>query len=63
MRMKVSRKRGRPRRMYHKLADFKALEYLALISMKHGIDLKEFFRSVVEAWERQESACESLSIK
>ena len=63
MRMKVSRERGRPRGMYHNLADFKALEYLALISMKYGIDSNDFFNSFVEAWERQESTCESLSIK
>jgi hypothetical protein len=63
MRMKVSRERGRPRGRYHNLADFKALEYLALISMKYGIDSNEFFNSFVEAWERQESTCESLSIK
>ena len=62
MRMKVSRERGRPRGMY-KLADFGALQYLALISIKHGIDSNDFFRSVVEAWKRQESTCESLSIK
>ena len=63
MRMKVSRERGRPRGRYHNLADFKALEYLALISMKYGIDSNDFFNSFVEAWGRQESTCESLSIK
>ena len=63
MQMKVSRERGRPRGRYHNLADFKALEYLALISMKYGIDSNDFFNSFVEAWERQESTCESLSIK
>jgi hypothetical protein len=63
MRMKVSRERGRPRGRYHNLADFKALEYLALISMKYGIDSNDFFNSFIEAWERQESTCESLSIK
>jgi hypothetical protein len=63
MQMKVSRERGRPRGRHHNLADFKALEYLALISMKYGIDSSYFFNSFVEAWERQESTCESLSIK
>ena len=63
MQMKVSRERGRPRGRYHNLADFKALEYLALISMKYGIDSNDFFNSFIEAWERQESTCESLSIK
>jgi len=63
MQMKVSRERGRPRGRYHNLADFKALEYLALISMKYGIDSNDFFNSFIEACERQESTCESLSIK
>jgi len=63
MPMKVSRERGRPRGRYHNLADFKALEYLALISMKYGIDSNDFFNSFIEAYERQESTCESLSIK
>jgi hypothetical protein len=63
MRMKVSRGRGRPCGRYHKLADFKALKYLTLISMNYGIDSNDFFNSLVEAWGCQESACESLSIK
>ena len=62
MQMKVSRERGRPRGRYHNLADFKALEYLALILMKYGIDSNDLFNSFVEAWECQESTCESLSI-
>ena len=62
MQMKVSRERGRPRGMYHNLADFKALEYLALILKKYGIDSNDLFNSFVEAWECQESTCESLSI-
>ena len=61
--MKVSRERGRPRGRYHKLADFRSLESLSLISIKYGIDSNDFFDSFVEAWERQESTCESLSIK
>ncbi len=63
MRRKVSRGRGRRRGRYHKLADFKSLNYLALISMKYGIDSNDFFNSFVEAWGRQESTCESLSIE
>ena len=63
MRMKVSRERGRPRGRYHNLADFKALEYLALISMKYGIDSNDFFNSFIEACERKESTCKNLSIK
>ena len=63
MRKRISRGRGRPRGRYHALADFRLLEYLALISMKYGIDSNDFFDSFVEAWGRQESTCESLSIK
>ena len=63
MRKRISRGRGRPRGRYHALADFRLLEYLALISMKYGIDSNDFFNSFVEAWGRQESTCESLSIK
>jgi len=63
MQMKLSRQRVRPRGMYHNLADFKALEYLALILKKYGIDSNDFFNSLIEAWEYQESTCESLSIK
>jgi len=63
MQKKESRERGRPRGRYHNLADFKALEYLALISMKYGIDSNNLFNNFVEAWECQESTCESLSIE
>ena len=63
MQTKVSLERGRPPGRYHNLADFKALEYLALISMKYGIDSNDFFNSFIEAYEHQESTCESLSIK
>ena len=61
--MKTSRGRGRPRGKYRSSADFRLLEYLALISMKYGIDLEKFFDSFVEAWKRQESTCESLLIE
>jgi len=63
MRIKVSKRRGRPRGKYCSAADFRLLEYLTLISMKYGIDSEKFFDSFVEAWKRQESRCESLSIK
>jgi replication factor A1 len=63
MRMKVSRQRGRPRGRYHALADFRLLEYLALISMKYGIDSNDFFASFVEAWKRQQSKCKGLLIE
>ena len=62
MQMKVSKLRGRPRGRYHNLADFKTRDSLVLISMKYGIDSNDFFNSFIEAWEHQESTCESLSI-
>jgi replication factor A1 len=63
MRKKMSRRRGRRRGRYHRLADFKSLNYLTLIAMKYGIDSKAFFSSFVEAWGCQESKCESFAIK
>ena len=63
MRMKTSRGRGRPRGKYRSLADFRLLEYLALISMKYGIDSDNFFNSFVEAWKRQQFTCKSLLIE
>ena len=63
MRMKTSRGRGRPRGKYRSLADFRLLEYLALISMKYGIDSDDFFNSFIEAWKRQQSTCKSLLIE
>jgi signal recognition particle subunit SEC65 len=63
MRMKTSRGRGRPRGKYRSSADSRLLESLVLISMKYGIDLEKFFESFVEAWKRQQSTCESLSIE
>ncbi|MDH5734342.1 MAG: OB-fold nucleic acid binding domain-containing protein [Candidatus Bathyarchaeota archaeon] len=63
MRMKVSRQRGRPRGRYHALADFRLLEYLAMISGKYGIDSNDFFNSFVEAWKRQQSTCKGLLIE
>jgi hypothetical protein len=63
MQRKVSRGRGRPFGRYHKLADYKSLNYLALISMKYGINLNKFFNSLVEAWGHQASTCENLTIE
>ena len=63
MRMKMSRGRGRPSGKYRSHADFRHLEYLALISMKYGIDSEEFLESIAEAWKRQRSTCKSLSIE
>ena len=63
MQMKVSRGRGRPRGKYHSVTDFRLLQYLALISMKYGIDSNNLFNSFVEAWNHQKSTCKSLLIE
>jgi hypothetical protein len=63
MGMKTSRDRGRPRGSHHGIADFTALDYINRISMKHDLDLNTFFSSFVEAWQCQESKCESLLIE
>lgn len=61
--MKISRGRGRPRGKYRSTADSRLLQYLALISMKYGIDSEKFFDSLVEAWKREQSTCKSLLIE
>ena len=61
--MKMSGGRGRPRGKYRSAADSRLLQYLALISMKYGIDSEKFFDSFVEAWKRQQSTCKSLLIE
>jgi len=63
MRKKILRSRGRPRGKYHSSADFRLLQYLALVSTKCGVDSHDFFNGLVEAWKRQESKCGSLSIE
>jgi len=63
MQMKVSRGRGRPRGKYNAVTDFRLLQYLALISMKYGIDSNNLFNSFVEAWNHQKSICKSLLIE
>jgi hypothetical protein len=60
---KQSRERGRPRGMYPKFADYKSLEYIGLILVKHKLDPTAFFNSLVEAWKTKESTCENLTIE
>ncbi|UCE15428.1 MAG: hypothetical protein JSV12_06005 [Candidatus Bathyarchaeota archaeon] len=59
----MSRRRGRPRGKCRSSADFRLLEYLAVVSMKYELDSHKFFESLVEAWKGQESACGSLLIE
>jgi len=63
MRNKVWAARGRPLGRYHSYADIRLLEYLAKISMKHGIDSDEFFNSFLDASQHQESKCGKLAIE
>ena len=63
MRKRRSRGRGRPRGKYHSSADFRLLQYLALVSLKYEIDSHDFFDGLVEAWKRHEATCGSLSIE
>ena len=63
MRKKVSRGRGHHRGRYHNIADYKSLNYLALISIKYGIDSNDLFNSFVEAWGYHVSSCENLMIE
>ncbi len=63
MRRRVSRGRGRPPGKHRSLADFRVLQYLALISTKYGISSDDFFDGFVEAWKNQKSMCKSLLIE
>ncbi len=62
MRTRRSNGRGRPTGKYHSHHD-RLLEYLARISLKYGIDSKEFFNNLVNAFEKQESICNNLNFK
>jgi hypothetical protein len=63
MRVKTSRGRGRPPGKHRSSADSGLLQYLALISIKYGIESEKFFDGLVEAWKRRQATCESLSIE
>ena len=41
----------------------KALESLESIAAKNDVDASELINSIVEAWEKDESRCEQLSIR
>lgn len=63
--MKASRRRGRPRGRFNTRshADYRLLEYLAFISLKHGIDANKFFDRIVNAWKGQRSKCDNIIIE
>ncbi len=63
MRKKVLTARGRPPGKYNSYDDIRLLEYLARISVKHGIDSGKFFSSFLYAFEHEEATCGELSIE
>jgi len=63
MRNKAWTARGRPPGRYHSYNDIRLLEYLAKISIKHGVDPDKFFNGFHDASQHQESTCGKLSIK
>jgi len=62
MRNKVWTARGRPPGRHHSYVDIRLLEYLAKISIKHGVDPDKFFNGFHDASQHQESTCGKLSI-
>ena len=63
MRKKVLTARGRPPGKYNSYDDIRLLEYLARISVKHGIDAGKFFSTFLDAFEHKEAMCGELSIE
>jgi len=55
--------RGRPRGRGHSAVDTGFLEYLAKISLKHGIDPNKLFNKIVDAWKKRRSKCRQLTIQ
>ncbi len=55
--------RGRPSKRNHSQLDIRLLEYLAEVSIKHGVDLNKFFNSFLDASQHQKSKCGKLSIE
>jgi len=40
----------------------KALEYLAILAVRHNTDASDFLGSIMEAWKKDESQCKQLAI-
>jgi len=62
MRRKVVAARGRPSGEHHSYADIRILEYLAWISVKHGVDSEKLFNGLINASNHEESTCGKLSV-
>jgi len=63
MRYKLESRRGRPNGRYRSQTDIRLLEYLARVSMKHGIDSDKLSNSFLDASQHQKSECGNLSIE
>ena len=55
--------RGRPPGKHHSHSAMKGIEYLARISIKHGIDPDELFARLIDAWKNKKSKCEGMMIE
>ncbi len=55
--------RGRRPGKHHSYSEERGIEYLARISVKHGIDSDEFFACLIEAWKNQKAKCKDLEIE
>ena len=54
--------RGRPRSEIYSYKVRRILVYLARIAVMYKVDSREFFNSIVEAWNHEESECKQLVI-
>ena len=63
MSKKMSRERGRPRSRHLTNDGFTALDYLSTIIIKYGIDSKDLFNCLLEAFENQESEFGDFAIQ
>lgn len=63
MRNRVWTVRGRPRGNHLPRSDTRALEYVAELSAKRGIDATELFNTFVDAWENGKATCQGLTIR
>ncbi len=55
--------RGRRPGKHHSYSEERVIEYLARISVKHGIDSDEFFACLIDAWKNKKAKCEDLEIE
>jgi len=56
-------KRGRPSGRHRSQSDIQLLEYLAKVSIKHGVESDSFLKGFLDATKHQESKCGKLLIE